>query len=62
MPIDGIRRAFLRSGRGSVTTDVSDELAYHFARRVDELVAGGLSPKPFAHSATSIRCVVRWNS
>lgn len=44
MPIDGIRRAFLRSGRASATTDVSDELAYHFARRVDDLVASGMSP------------------
>jgi putative ABC transport system permease protein len=44
MPIDGIRRAFLRSGRTSATTDVSDELAYHFARRMDELVANGMSP------------------
>ena len=37
MPIDGIRRAFDRAGRTRATTDVSDELAFHFARRVDEL-------------------------
>src|SRR5262245_9033542 len=44
MPIDGIRRAFKRSGRSSIRTDVNDELTFHFARRVDELVAKGMSP------------------
>jgi len=43
MPIDGIRRAFRRTGRDA-STDVSDELAFHFARRVDDLVARGMSP------------------
>src|SRR5687768_7723645 len=43
MPIDGLRRAFKRAGRGSASAEVNDELAYHFARRVDELVARGLS-------------------
>src|SRR5690242_5192298 len=45
MPIDGIRRAFSRTGRSRASTDVNDELAYHFARRVDELVARGMSPQ-----------------
>jgi predicted permease len=45
MPINGIRRAFSRTGRSRATTDVNDELSYHFARRVDELVARGMSPE-----------------
>ena len=43
MPIDGLRRAFKRAGRSSASAEVNDELAYHFARRVDELIARGLS-------------------
>ena len=44
MPIDGIRRAFRRAGRSSAATDVNDELAFHITRRVDDLVARGMSP------------------
>lgn len=44
MPIDGIKKAFKRAGRGSAATDVDDELAFHIARKVDELVARGMSP------------------
>jgi putative ABC transport system permease protein len=44
MPIDGIKRAFTRAGRSSAATDVNDELAFHIARRVDELVARGMPP------------------
>ena len=44
MPIDGIRRAFTRTGRSSASTDVNDELAFHITRRVDELIARGMSP------------------
>ena len=44
MPIDGIRRAFRRAGRSSAATDVSDELAFHLTRRVEELIARGMSP------------------
>ena len=44
MPIDGIRRAFKRAGRGSVANDVSDELSFHINRRIDELIARGMSP------------------
>src|SRR5688500_6667230 len=44
MPIDGIRRAFKRAGRASAATDVDDELSFHITRRVDELVARGMSP------------------
>src|SRR5215207_4441539 len=44
MPIDGIRRAFTRAGRSSATTDVNDELAFHITRRIDDLIAHGMSP------------------
>src|SRR5215207_2171220 len=44
MPIDGIRKAFKRAGRSSAATDVNDELAFHITRRVDELIARGMSP------------------
>jgi hypothetical protein len=44
MPIDGLRRAFRRAGRSSAATDVNDELAFHITRRVEELIALGMSP------------------
>src|SRR5215204_7577745 len=44
MPIDGIRRAFTRAGRSSATIDVNDELAFHITRRIDDLIAQGMSP------------------
>ncbi|HUQ81464.1 MAG TPA: ABC transporter permease [Gemmatimonadaceae bacterium] len=52
MPIDGIRKAFTRAGRSSASTDVNDELAFHIARRVDELVARGMSPDDARDEAT----------
>ena len=44
--ISGIRR-YIRSGRtdSSVRRQVDDELAFHFAMRVDELVASGMTPE-----------------
>jgi predicted permease len=44
MPISGIRKAFKRAGRSSAATDVNDELSFHLARRIDELVAIGVPP------------------
>jgi predicted permease len=44
MAIDGIRRAFKRAGRGSAANDVNDELAFHLNRRIDELIARGMTP------------------
>ena len=43
--IPGIRRYLRpRRAKGSVTRHVDEELAFHFAMCVDELVAGGLTP------------------
>ena len=52
MSENAFKRAFRRTGRASATTDVNDELAFHIARKVDELVRQGMSPAEARAEAT----------